>query len=313
MKAVVFSGGEVTWSERPDPEPCPRDLLVRVEAAGLNRADLMQKAGHYPPPHGVPDDQPGLECAGVVEATGATVRRFVPGDRVMGLLPGAAQAELVLLDERVAMPVPLTCSPVEAGGFPEAFGTAYDALFPQAGLSIGDRALVTGAAGGVGIAGVQLAAAAGATVVASVRHSGLRDRVAGLGATCAAPAEALALGPFDIVLELVGGPGVPAALDCLAPQGRLVVIGLGAGSRVELDLGAMMHRRATLRGSTLRTRSLEDKALLARQLESHVLPLLATGRTRVVVEAAYPFDKVAEAYERFETGHKFGKIVLTRS
>ncbi len=120
-------------------------------------------------------------------------------------------------------------------------------------------------------------------------------------------------GPFDIVLELVGGPGVPAALGCLASQGRLVVIGLGAGSRVELDLGAMMHRRATLKGSTLRTRSLEDKALLARQLESHVLPLLATGRTRVVVEAAYPFEKVAEAYERFETGHKLGKIVLTRS
>jgi NADPH:quinone reductase len=313
MKAVVFSNGDVNWSERQGPGPGPRDILVRVEAAGLNRADLMQKAGHYPPPHGVPEDQPGLECAGVVEATGAAVGRFVPGDRVMGLLPGAAQAELALLDERVAMPVPTTCAPGEAGGFPEAFGTAYDALFPQAGLTIGDRALVTGAAGGVGMAGVQLAASAGATVVASVRHPDFRDRVAGLGATCVAPDEALALGPFDIVLELVGGPGVPAALSCLAPRGRLVVIGLGAGSRAELDLGAMMHRRATLMGSTLRTRSLEDKALLARQLESHVLPLVATGRARVVVESTYPFEKAAEAYERFETGHKFGKILLTRS
>ena len=313
MKAVVISGGDVTWSERPAPEPGPRDVLVRVEAAGLNRADLLQKAGHYPPPRGVPDDQPGLECAGVVEATGKDVERFVPGDRVMGLLAGAAQAELAVLDERVAMPVPSECSLVEAGGFSEAFGTAYDALFPQAGLTMGDRALVTGAAGGVGVAGVQLAVAAGASVVASVRYGDLRDEVAGLGATCAAPDEALTLGPFDIVLELVGGPGVPAALGSLAPRGRLVVIGVGAGGRVELDLGLIMHRRATVRGSTLRTRSVEEKALLARQLESHVLPLLATGRVKVVVETTYPFEKVAEAYERFETGHKFGKIVLTRS
>jgi NADPH:quinone reductase-like Zn-dependent oxidoreductase len=313
MKAVVFRGGEVTWSERPDPEPGPREVLVRVEAAGVNRADLLQKAGHYPPPDGLPEDQPGLECAGVVEATGGQVERFVAGDRVMGLLAGAAQADLALLDERVAMPVPPDCSLVEAGAFPEAFGTAYDALFPQAGLTIGDRVLVTGAAGGVGTAGVQLAVAGGATVIASVRHDDLRDGVALLGATCTAPGEALAQGPFDIVLELVGGPGVPAALNSLASRGRIVVIGLGAGGRVELDLGGVMHRRATVRGSTLRTRSLEDKALLARQLESHVLPLLSAGSLRVVVETTYPFQDVAEAYARFEAGHKLGKIVLTGS
>jgi NADPH:quinone reductase len=311
VKTVLFSCGEVTWSDRPAPEPGPRDLLVRVEAAGINRADLLQKAGHYPPPSGVPQDQPGLECAGVVEATGEAVERFVPGDRVMSLLAGAGQAELALFDERLAMPVPGTCSLVDAGGFPEAFGTAYDALFPQGELSIGDRVLVTGAAGGVGMAGAQLAVAAGATVVASVRHPELRDRAAGLGVTCVAPDEALALGPFDVVLELVGGPGVPAALGALAPRGRMVVIGVGAGGRTELDLGLVMHKRATLRGSTLRTRSLEDKALLARQLESHVLPLLGAGKVRVVVEATYPFEKAADGYERFETGHKFGKVILT--
>jgi NADPH:quinone reductase len=313
MKAVVFSNGDVTWSDRPGPEPGPRDILVRVEAAGLNRADLLQKAGHYPPPRGVPEDQPGLECAGVVQAAGKAVERFAPGDRVMGLLAGAAQAELAVFDERLAVPVPDGCSPAEAGGFPEAFFTAYDALFPQAGLTVGERVLVTGAAGGVGIAGAQLAVAAGATVVASVRHPELRGPVAKLGALSVAPDEALALGPFDVVLELVGGAGVPAALAALAPRGRLVVIGIGAGSVVQMDLAALMHRRGTLRGSTLRTRSLEDKATLAREMEKHVLPLLGSGKIRVVVEATYPFEKVAEAYERFETGHKFGKIVLTKA
>ncbi len=313
MKAVVFSKGDVTWSDRPGPEPGPRDLLVRVDAAGLNRADLLQKAGHYPPPRGVPEDQPGLECAGVVEVAGKAVERFASGDRVMGLLAGAAQAELALFDERLAMPVPEGCSLVEAGGFPEAFSTAYDALFAQAGLTVGERVLVTGAAGGVGMAGAQLAVAAGATVIASVRHPELRDAVAKLGANPVAPEDAFALGPFDVVLELVGGPGVAAALAALAPRGRLISIGVGAGSTVQLDLGALMHRRATLRGSTLRTRSLEDKATLAREMEKHVLPLLGAGKVRVVVEATYPFEKVAEAYERFETGHKFGKIVLTRS
>ena len=307
----MFSGGEVIWSERPDPQPGPRELLVRVEAAGINRADLLQKAGHYPPPSGVPDDQPGLECAGLVEATGTAVERFAPGDRVMSLLAGAGQAELALVDERVAMAGPQSCSTVDAGGFPEAFATAYDALFSQGRLSIGERALVTGAAGGVGMAGVQLALAGGARVVASVRHDEVRDGVAGLGATSVVPDEAFAHGPFDVVLELVGGPGVPSALAALAPQGRLVVIGIGAGGRVELDLGALMHRRAVLRGSTLRTRSLEEKAVLARQLENHVLPLLDAGKVKVIVAATFPFEKAAEAYDRFETGHKFGKIVLT--
>lgn len=312
MKAVVFSNGEVTWSERPDPEPGPRDLLVRVESAGLNRADLLQRAGHYPPPAGTPEDQPGLECAGVVEAAGKSVERFAPGDRVMGLLPGAAQAELALFDERIAMAVPITYPVVDAGGFPEAFGTAYDALFSQGELRIGDRVLVTGAAGGVGMAGVQLAVATGAVVVASVRHEELRDQVASLGVTCVAPDEALGRGPFDVVLELVGGSSVPATVAALAPMGRIVVIGVGAGGRAELDLGMIMRKRATLRGSTLRNRSLEDKALLARQLESHVLPFFGTGKMKVIVEAAYPFERAADAYQRFDDGHKFGKIVLFR-
>jgi NADPH:quinone reductase len=313
MKAVVFSDGMVTWAERPDPQPGPHDLLVKVEAAGLNGADILQKDGRYPPPAGVPGDQPGLECAGTVEATGRAVEMYRPGDRVMGLLTGTGQAQLALLDERVAMAVPEACTLAEAGGFPEVFSTAYDALFSQAGLSMGERVLVTGAAGGVGTAAIQLAVACGASVVASVRDPQLHERARGLGATCVAPDEASTHGPYDVVLELVGGPNIPDDLASLAPQGRITVIGIGAGSKTAVDLGMLMHRRATLRGSTLRSRAPEEKAVLARQLERHVLPALSLGRLKVVTTATYPFEAAVEAYSRFEKGHKFGKIILTAS
>jgi NADPH:quinone reductase len=313
MKAVVFSDGAVTWAERPDPEPGPHDLLVRVAAAGLNGADILQKGGRYPPPRGVPADQPGLECAGTVEATGRAVESYRPGDRVMGLLSGTGQAELALLDERVAVTVPQACTLAEAGSFPETFSTAYDALFSQAALSMGERVLVTGAAGGVGTAAVQLAVACGASVVASVRDPQLHERVALLGATAVAPEEASDHGPYDVVLELVGGPNLPDDLAALASQGRVVVIGIGAGSKTTVDLGALMHKRATMRGSTLRSRPPEEKALLARQLERHVLPPLGLGRIKVVITATYPFEAAPDAYDRFEKGHKFGKIVLTSS
>jgi NADPH2:quinone reductase len=288
MRAVVISDGAVFWDERPSPVPGPDELLVRVEAAGINRADLLQRAGLYPPPPGLPLDQPGMECAGVVEEVGDRVRAFAPGDRVMGLLGGAAQAELALLHERLTLPVPPAMSMTEAGGFPEVFYTAYDALFSQAGLAMGERLLVTGAAGGVGMAGIQLGLCAGASVVASARDSG-------------------------VVLELVGGDSLPRALAGLAPRGRVVVIGTGAGSRCELDMSRLMSRRAKVMGSTLRARPLEDKALVTIAVQHHVLPFVDQGRVKVVVEAAFPFEQAQEAYERFAVGGKFGKIVLTRS
>ncbi len=312
MRAVVISAGAVLWDERPPPVPGPDELLVRVEAAGVNRADLLQRAGHYPPPAGLPLDQPGLECAGVVEEVGDRVTAFAPGDRVMGLLGGAAQAELTLLHERLALPLPPGMPMVEAGGFPEVFYTAYDALFSQAGLAMGDRLLVTGAAGGVGLAAVQLGLCAGAAVVASARDSGALDRLTALGASSAGPAGAFGLGPFDVVLELVGGDSLPRALARLAPRGRVVVIGTGAGSRCELDMSLLMSRRARVMGSTLRARPLEDKALVTRAVQDHVLPLVEQGRVKVVVDAAFPFERAQEAYERFAAGGKFGKIVLTR-
>ena len=230
VKALVIADGRVIWQDRPDPVPGTHELLIEVEAAGINGADLLQRAGRYPPPPGTPTDQPGLECAGTVRAVGDRVSAFQPGDRVMSLLAGAAQAELAVVHERVALRVPDRVKMVEAGGFPEVFSTAYDALFTQAGLASGERVLVTGAAGGVGMAAVQLARAAGASVVASARSTALHERLAALGATCAGPQEAVALGPFDAVLELVGGPSLASSFGSLAPGARVVVIGTGGGA-----------------------------------------------------------------------------------
>lgn len=310
MRAVVIADGSVSWAERPDPVPGTAELLVRVHSAGLNRADLLQRAGQYPPPPGVPPEIPGLECAGIVEAVGPGTQRFAPGDRVMGLLGGAGQAELAVVHERIAMPVPDSFPLDAAGGFPETFSTAHDALFAQCRLGSGERLLVNGAAGGVGIAAVQLALAVGASVVASVRDPARRDAVAGFGALAVAPEEVGEHGPYDVVLELVGAPNLATDLQSLATCGRIAVIGTGAGSRAELDLQQLMARRATLRASTLRARPLEEKAFVARQVERHVLPLLADGRVTLPVEARFAFSEVGAAYERFAAGGKLGKIVL---
>ncbi len=310
MHAVAIEDGRLRWAERADPVPGTTELLVAVEAAGLNAADLLQLAGRYPPPPGAPADVPGLECAGVVAAVGAGVTRFAPGDRVMGLLGGGGQAELAILHERVAVPVPAGCSAEQAGGFCEAFATAHDALFSQGGLGMGERLLVTGAAGGVGTAAVQLGVAAGAQVAASVRDPGLREAVAAFGAEVVEPGAVARHGPYDLVLELVSGPGFAESFSSLATAGRLVVIGVGAGARVELSLGELMAGRQTLRGSTLRARTLEEKATVLRALERHVLPLLAAGRLRVPVAQRFELADAADAYARFASGGKLGKIVL---
>jgi NADPH:quinone reductase len=311
VRAVTISDGRLVVAEHPDPEPGRGELLVRVAAAGLNGADLQQVKGGYPAPPGSPADIPGLELAGEVAAVGPGVLRFAPGDRVMALVGGGGQAELAVVHERVAIPVPDGLGWPEAGGFPEVVTTAHDALFRQCGLGLGDRLLVSGAAGGVGTAAVQLGAAAGAEVVASVRDPGLRRAVADLGAAVVAePAKAFDHGPFDVVLELVGAPNVPADLEALATGGRLMVIGLGAGSRVEVDLRQLMARRSRVLGSNLRLRPLELKADAARRVEHHVLPLLGDGRLRVPVAATFPLDRAQQAYDRFTAGGKLGKLVL---
>jgi NADPH2:quinone reductase len=311
MRAATIRDGEVLVAEHPDPEPGAGEVLVRVRAAGLNGADIHQRAGHYPAPPGSPQDIPGLELAGEVVARGPGAERFAEGDRVMAIVGGGGQAELATVHERQLMPVPDRLTFTEAGGVPEVFTTAHDALFTQAGLRSGESLLVQGAAGGVGTAGVQLGAAAGAHVTASVRNPDLRAGVAELGAHAVVESESFTEhGPFDVVLELVGAPNLAGDLQGLASNGRIVVIGIGGGAKAELNLGAMMGKRATVRASTLRPRPLEEKALTARALERHVLAHFETGELRVPVAATYPLDAVAEAYERFTAGAKLGKIVL---
>ena len=311
MRAVTIEDGKLAVREHPDPLPDASELLVRVRAAGLNGADLHQVRGAYPAPPGSPADIPGLDVAGEVVATGREVTRFGTGERVMAVVGGGGQAELAVVHERLAMPVPEALPWPQAGGFPEVFTTAHDALFTQCGLQLGERVLIHGAAGGVGSAAVQLAAGAGALVTATVRNPEHRDAVAELGAGRVIPPEELRDdGPFDVILELVGAPNFPANLEVLATGGRISIIGVSAGARIELDLGMLMTRRARLLGSTLRSRPLEQKAEAARQVEAHVLPAVAAGRVRVPIAASYPLDQAERAYERFRAGAKLGKVVL---
>ncbi|MEA2467506.1 MAG: NADPH:quinone reductase [Thermoleophilaceae bacterium] len=310
MRAATIRDGRVTIEEHPDPEPGSGELLVRVRAAGLNGADMLQRKGAYPAPPGSPPDIPGLELAGEVVALGPGAARFKEGDRVMAVVGGGGQAELATLHERAAMPVPDALDWPAAGGFPEVFTTAHDAVFTQAGLQPGERLLVHGGAGGVGTAGVQLGRAAGARVTATVRREEARAQVEQLGATAIAPEGFEERGPFDVVLELVGAPNMPGNLKALEIGGRIAVIGVGAGPRAELNLLALMGKRARIHGSTLRARPLEQKADAARRVERHVLPLVEAGAVHVPVAETFPLDRAEEAYDRFAAGGKVGKVVL---
>jgi NADPH2:quinone reductase len=314
MRAVTIVDRSLVWQSRPDPEPGPGELLVAVRSAGINGADLMQRQGFYPAPPGWPEDIPGMEFAGEVVRAGSATSRFRPGDRVMSIVGGGAQAELLTVPEAFVLPVPDSISWEEAGGFPEVFFTAHDALFAQAGLIAGQRVLISGAAGGVGTAAVQLAHAVGAEVVASVRNPDMHDGVRALGADQVIdPDQVKDNGPYDVSLELVGAPGVSAALGAMATGGRIVVIGVGAGANLEVNLLAIMQKRLRLSGSTLRGRTVEEKAEVARAVEAHVLPLLTSGQIEVPVAATYPLAEADAGYLRFSAGAKLGKIVLVNS
>ena len=292
MRAAVIEEGALHVEERPDPVPGDGELLIRVHGAGVNGADLSQRAGRYPPPPGAPVDIPGLECAGETP----------DGERVMALLPGGGHAELVAVHASHTLPVPEHVTWPEAGGFVEVYATAHDALFTQAELKPGERLLVNGAAGGVGVAAVQLGVALGAQVTGTARHH--QSELKELGA------DTELSGVYDVILELVGGDNLATNLELLAPRGRIAVIGMGAGAVATLNFGLLMGKRGRIHGSMLRFRTREEKADVIRRLREDVLPLLADGRIRVPVEETFPLERAQDAYERFAAGGKFGKIVI---
>ncbi len=311
MRAATIKDGELVFAEHPDPVPGKGEVLVRVRSAGINGADIHQLAGRYPPPPDSPQDIPGLELAGEVVQNGPGAFRFTAGDSVMSIVGGGGQAELIAVNERLLMAVPGKLELTHAGGVPEVFTTAHDALFTQAELKPGEKLLVHGAAGGVGTAAVQLGRAAGARVYATVRNEQQRDGVAELGATVLAPEEFTDHGPFDVILELVGAPNLVDNVNSLNMLGRISVIGIGAGAKGELHLGALLAKRGRIMASMIRYRPLEDKAATARAMERSVLPLFEAGELTVPVAATFPLEQAAEAYDRFKAGGKLGKIILT--
>ncbi|HUY16287.1 MAG TPA: zinc-binding dehydrogenase [Acidimicrobiales bacterium] len=311
MLALTIDEKRLEVIERDTPEPGPDDVVVAVRAAGINAADLMQREGFYPAPPGFPDDVPGMELTGLVTDVGEGVSASLIGRRVCAIVGGGAQATHCVVASEHLLFVPDHVSWTEAGGFPEAFTTAFDALVTQGRLQSGERALVSGAAGGVGAAGVQIAHALGAEVVAVTRNDEHHGALRALGADETITLDEVgSLEPVDVVLELLGAANLSAAQRVLRPHARVVVIGVGAGARVEIDLLSMMRSRFTLTGSTLRSRSREEKSAVASMLRQALLPLWERRTLSVPIAKAFDLRDAVAAYDFFGQPGKFGKVVL---
>jgi NADPH2:quinone reductase len=326
MRAVVIArpgGPEVLeLREVPAPQVGPGRILVRVAASGVNRADLLQRRGGYPAPPGWPREIPGLEYAGTVEAVGEGVQRFAPGDAVMGLVGGGGYAELVAVDAAEALPVPAGMPLQQAAAIPEVFLTAHDGLMTQLGLQSGEWLLVHAVGSGVGTAALQLARAAGARVLGTSRSTWKLERARALGLDVAIPVtgdadwaevvlhETGGRG-VDTVLDLVGGAYLAGNIRCLTRLGRLLVVGLVAGSRAELDLGAVLARRLRIQGTAMRSRTPAERAAVVAAFEKDALPLFQPHHLHPIVETVLPARDAALAHERMERNEAFGKIVLS--
>jgi len=326
MRAVVFKGKggpEVIAVETvPDPSPSRGEVLVRVHAAALNRADLLQRRGLYPPPAGVRGDLPGMELAGEVAAVGEGVTAWKAGDRVMAIAAGEAQAELCVVHERMLLPIPAGLSYEEAGALPEAGITSHDALFTLGGLRPGAAVLVHAVGSGVASVAIQIARAAGATVIGTSRTAAKLERARPLGLDHGIAVQGEPPRFADEVRRLTGGQGTPLVLEfvgapylaedlaAVAAGGRVVVIGTMAGAKAQVDLAILMRARASVIGTVLRPRPLEEKVAATRAFARDVLPLVAAGRVRPVVDVVLPLDQAREAHERMERNESFGKIVL---
>ena len=324
MRAVVVShpGGLDALELRsvPDPVEGPEEIRVRVRAAALNRADLLQRRGLYPAPAGSPAEIPGLEFAGEVESCGPRVTAWRPRDRVMGILGGGAQAERVVVHERLALRVPPSMSYEEAAAIPEAYLTAYDALFRRGRLAPGESVLVHAAASGVGTAVAMLATVAGARVLALSRSAEKRKRLESLGVervfdparSDLADAIRMASGGdgVKLVIDFVGAPTWALNVEALGIRGRLVLVGTLGGARTEIDLTPILRKRLQIVGTVLRTRPLEEKIALVQEFADTALPLFASGRLSPVVDRVLDLASVAEAHRVLEQDENFGKVVL---
>ncbi|MBW3553570.1 MAG: NAD(P)H-quinone oxidoreductase [Gemmatimonadetes bacterium] len=324
MKAIVISEpgppDVLRLAERPDPPLRPGHLLVRVAATSVNRADLLQRQGHYPAPAGSPPDIPGLEYAGTVEAVGEGVRRWTTGDRVMGLVGGGGYAELVAVpgDQAIAVPAGLPLG--EAGAVPEVFITAHDALSARLGLRPAETLLIHAVGSGVGTAALQIARAWGCRVIGTSRTAWKLERAGALGLDVGIDAtvgdwsrdvqEATDGRGVDAVLDLVGGAYLTGNLRSLATLGRQVVVGLTAGRTAEIDLGAVLSKRLTIVGTALRTRTPAEKAEAAASFERDVLPLLESGTIRPIIHETIPIADAARAHALVESNRTFGSVVL---
>jgi NADPH2:quinone reductase len=303
----------------PVPQPGPGQFLIKVAAAGVNRPDVMQRMGHYPAPKGH-SEIPGLEVAGTVAAVGENATGFRGGDKVMALVNGGGYAEYCIAEASSCLPVPATLSLIEAAGIPEGYFTVWHNVFERGGLKSGEWFLMHGGTSGIGVAAIQLAHALGAKVIATAGSPEKCEAIAKLGAVRAVDyhredfveivkAETGGRG-VDVILDIVGGDYVERNIRSLADDGRLVNIAFQKGSKVSIDLMRIMLKRLTLTGSTLRFRSNEVKAAIARAVEERVLPLVSEGKIRVVIDATYPLAEAAKAHARLEESH-IGKVILT--
>ena len=324
MKAIVItkSGdpGVLQLRDVEEPKPSQDEILVKVQATALNRADLLQRRGHYPPPPGTREDIPGLEFAGTIEWVGEKVTSFNPGDRVMGLLPGEGYAEKIVTHERMAIPIPANLNFDEAAAIPEAFLTAYDALFLQLELKSDERLLVHAVGSGVGIAALQLAKNARAIVFGTAGSEDKLARARDLGLNFGINykhqdfrekvlAKTNGLG-VNTILDTVGAPYWEKNLACLATKGRMIIIGLMGGAKVEANLGILLKKRLRIMGSVLRARLLEEKIALTKSFVETALPLFESGKLQPIIDRTFLLEEAAEAHAYMEKNKNFGKIVL---
>lgn len=324
MRAIVVKEhGEPSvlhTAEAPTPSPGKGDVRIRVRATAVNRADVMQRRGHYPAPPDVPADILGLEFAGEVDQLGEGVVELKIGDRVFGLAGGGTYAEYVVVHARTLARIPDNLSYVEAASIPEAFITAYDAAVVQGGLTAGKRLLINAVGSGVGTAAVQIARAIGAFSVGTARNQSKLEGATALGMNHGVVAEdgkfadkvmaATGGKGVDVALELVGGKYVAEDLLCVAPRACIMLVGLVAGARVEADLGLILRKRLTIKGTTLRMRPLEEKIQAGQLLSQHLAPLFAAGLLKSIIHKTFPLERAAEAHALMEADENFGKIVL---